>query len=172
LLDTPVATAINATVCIIGTLSLASSIVFVVLTFSDDSPLGSAEFGPSFGLTFLLWGWMFALFFHHGLLLRPRLCGRRRHPLRRAPNWGAIKTLVPKASYLIVPVLVALAGTAAASAADGGLSGQPEFDAATVAMSWTITDRFCPTRTLDTSTLWPSRIGSSSRSPSSSPAWL
>ena len=130
--DSPLFTGINTAMCVLGSLSLAFSVVLVVLSFFDRSPFGSGEFVPFFTFAFPMWLWMFIIAAQRGLLRRSRRSGWQRFSGRatESEDWKALGSLMPRSVRWIIPVLFVAFGIVF-KLSSARLRGQPHYDPST-----------------------------------------
>ena len=117
--------------CVLGSLSLASSVVLVILSFFDRSPFGSGEFVP-FSRPPSRCGCGVLIGAHRGLLRRSRRSGWQRFSGRatEGEDGKALGSLVPRSVRWIIPVLFVAFGIVF-KLSGTGLRVQPQYDAST-----------------------------------------
>jgi hypothetical protein len=132
--DTPLVSGLNALAAVVGLLALLFATALYMLTFlPGDVGLGSAEFAPFFALVFPLWFGMFYALGSRGVLRRE---GTRRFDISAGlQSQLRMFRLMPRASYVVVPIFVIL-GVFGFESSFHSLAGQPEYTPWVTTTTW------------------------------------
>jgi hypothetical protein len=129
--SSPFFTKVNAFACVVGTCSLTGAVVLYILTLVPGAPiLGRDEFLPFFVLAFPLFAWMFCVLSDYGIVETRHRFGTFSARIPRGPDGKSmILSFVARPGRVLVAVCFVLGVAGFFSAFQGGLSGQPAYDA-------------------------------------------